>query len=146
MRFKIKRLKIENEVVSIGKSTMYTFVAPGVIRKGRGRGRGLRSLAEKDNMSTKSLFIQSSNVVKQYLQDIEIGSIEIDCGQGHKYSTMSVNDGKKSIGKKYTHECETSAIGKGLEQRSRSLSSSLGIAGKKVESLNKSTLCANQHV
>ncbi|KAM3377370.1 hypothetical protein P3S68_009783 [Capsicum galapagoense] len=78
-------------------------------------------------MSTKSLFIQSSNVVQQYLQDIETGSIGIGRGQGHKYSTMSVNEGMESIG----------AIGKGLEQRPRSLSYSLGIAGKKVESLNK---------
>ncbi|KAM3219903.1 hypothetical protein P3L10_024434 [Capsicum annuum] len=74
---------------------------------------------------------------KQYLQDIETGSIGIGRGQGHKYSTMSVNEGMESIGKKCTHECETSAIGKGLEQRPRSLSSSLRIAGKKVESLNK---------
>ncbi|KAF3679216.1 hypothetical protein FXO38_02865 [Capsicum annuum] len=55
----------------------------------------------------------------------------ISRGQGHKYSTMSVNEGMESIGKKYTHECETSAIGKGLEKRPRSLSSSLGIGGKK---------------
>lgn len=42
---------------------MYTFVAPVVIRKGR--GQRLRSLAEKDNMSTNTLFPQSSNIVKQ---------------------------------------------------------------------------------
>ncbi|KAM3326261.1 hypothetical protein P3S67_001387 [Capsicum chacoense] len=111
---------------------MYTFNMPSFIGKGKGRGRGLRSLAEKDNMSTKSLFIKSSNVVKQYLQDIETGSIGIGRGKGHKYSTMSVNEGMESIGKKYTHECETSAIGKGPEKRPRSLRSSLGIAGKKL--------------
>ncbi|PHU30583.1 hypothetical protein BC332_02676 [Capsicum chinense] len=33
MRFKMKRLNFENEVVSTGKSTMYTFVVPGVIGK-----------------------------------------------------------------------------------------------------------------
>ncbi|KAM3377375.1 hypothetical protein P3S68_009788 [Capsicum galapagoense] len=130
----MKRLRIENEVVSTGKRTMYTFVAPGVIRK----GRGLRSLAEKDNMSTKSLFIQSSNVVNQYLQDIETGSIGIDREQGHKYSTMSVNEEWKALVRNTLMNVkQVSTIGKGLEQRPRSLSSSLGIAGKKMESLNK---------
>lgn len=72
-RFRIKQFKIENEVRLTKKSTIYTFVAPGVI--GKGRERGLRSLAKKDNMLTKSLFPQSSNSIKQYLQKFEPSEI-----------------------------------------------------------------------
>ncbi|KAM3266418.1 hypothetical protein P3L10_003412 [Capsicum annuum] len=120
----MKQLKVENVVGSTEKSTMYTFIMTGVI--GKGRGRGLRYLADKDNMSTKSLFPQSSNVVKQYLQYVETGSIGMGRGQGLKYSIMSFSQGMETIGKKYTQEFETCSMGKGLEQKPISLSSSLG--------------------
>ncbi|KAH0654399.1 hypothetical protein KY289_032077 [Solanum tuberosum] len=52
VKFKMKPLKTENEVDSSMKSTIrYTFVAPGAI--GKGRGRGLKSLAERRNFPTK---------------------------------------------------------------------------------------------
>jgi len=69
-RFKMKPLKTKNEVDSSMKSTIrYTFVAPGAI--GKGRGRGLKSLAERRNLSTKSYVSQSSDLVNQYIQEIE---------------------------------------------------------------------------
>ncbi|KAH0698096.1 hypothetical protein KY289_015578, partial [Solanum tuberosum] len=52
VKFKMKPLKTENEVDSSMKSTIrYTFAAPGAI--GKGRGRGLKSLAERRNFPTK---------------------------------------------------------------------------------------------
>uniref|UniRef100_M1E0S8 Uncharacterized protein n=1 Tax=Solanum tuberosum TaxID=4113 RepID=M1E0S8_SOLTU len=66
----MKPLKIENEVVSNMKSTIrYTFVAPGAI--GKGRGRGLKSLGEKGTTPSKSLLPQSSDLVKKYIKEIE---------------------------------------------------------------------------
>ncbi|KAG5606535.1 hypothetical protein H5410_028027 [Solanum commersonii] len=59
----MKSLKIENEVHSNMKSTIrYTFVAPGAIEMGR--GRGLKSLGEKGSLSSKSLLPQSSDLVE----------------------------------------------------------------------------------
>ncbi|KAH0776322.1 hypothetical protein KY290_007733 [Solanum tuberosum] len=51
--------------------------------------------------------------------------------------------------KKYIKEIETmgpSSIGNGLNQKSRSLSSSVGISEYDVGSFNKSVVCANQHM
>ncbi|WMV08510.1 hypothetical protein MTR67_001895 [Solanum verrucosum] len=63
----------ENEVDSSMKSTIrYTFVAPGAI--GKGRGRGLKSLAERRDLSTKSFVSQSSDLVNEYIQEIETTS------------------------------------------------------------------------
>ncbi|KAG5614293.1 hypothetical protein H5410_014117, partial [Solanum commersonii] len=55
--------KTENEDSSTMKSaSRYTFVAPGSIGKGRGRGVGLKSLGEKGNMPAKKLFSQSNDL------------------------------------------------------------------------------------
>ncbi|KAK6793749.1 hypothetical protein RDI58_007202 [Solanum bulbocastanum] len=68
--FKMKPLKTENEVDSNMKSTIrYTFVAPGAI--GKGWGRGLKSLGEKGNTPSKSLLPQSSDLVKKCIKEIE---------------------------------------------------------------------------
>ncbi|XP_075103619.1 uncharacterized protein LOC142178190 [Nicotiana tabacum] len=72
VKLNMKPSRTENEVEStIKTTTRYAFLAPGAIRKGQGRGRGLRSLVEKENMPIKSLFPQSSDLVKQYIQTIE---------------------------------------------------------------------------
>uniref|UniRef100_M1E037 Transposon protein, CACTA, En/Spm sub-class n=1 Tax=Solanum tuberosum TaxID=4113 RepID=M1E037_SOLTU len=66
-------MKTENEDGSIMKSTIrYSFVAPGAI--GRGRGRWLKSLTSKGKFPAKSLVFQSSDLVKQYIQEVETGS------------------------------------------------------------------------
>ncbi|KAL3352273.1 hypothetical protein AABB24_020361 [Solanum stoloniferum] len=150
----MKPLKIENEVDSNMKSTIrYTFVAPGAI--GKGRGRGLKSLGEKGNLPSKSILPQSSDLVKKYIKEIETNYIGKGRGQGLKNSTMSTSQGirmmhKNSMAfekenmqintssptstnqvKKYTQEIETmgpGAIKKGLEKRTGSLSSTLGIS------------------
>ncbi|XP_059288751.1 uncharacterized protein LOC132042149 isoform X2 [Lycium ferocissimum] len=136
----MKPLKTENEVGSSMKTTTkYAFIAPGAIGKGRGRG-GLRSLIGKENMPTKSLFPQSSDIVKQYIQEIETNAIEKGRGQGLKNSTISSSQGIGMIHKnymvlekeymesdsplppstdqlaQYTQKIETSAIGKGRQQ------------------------------
>ncbi|KAK6793982.1 hypothetical protein RDI58_007435 [Solanum bulbocastanum] len=68
--FKMKPLKTENEADSSMKSTIrYTFFAPSAI--GKGRGRGLKSLAERRDLSTKSFVSQSSDLVNEYIQEIE---------------------------------------------------------------------------
>ncbi|KAK6804299.1 hypothetical protein RDI58_002083 [Solanum bulbocastanum] len=68
--FKMKSLKTENEVDSNMKSTIrYTFVAPGAI--GKGQGRGLKSLGEKGSLTSKGLLPQSSDLVKKYIKEIE---------------------------------------------------------------------------
>ncbi|WMV20381.1 hypothetical protein MTR67_013766 [Solanum verrucosum] len=168
----MKPLKIENEAGSNMKSTIrYTFVAPGAI--GKGRGRGLKSLGEKGNTPSKSLLPQSSDLVKKYIKEIETSSTEKDKGQGLKRSTIFTSQGMQTIYKnsmvpekenkqinlsfptsatkveKYTQEVETmrpAAIRKGLEKRSGSLSSPLGISESEVGSFNKSVVCANQHM
>lgn len=87
-------MKNENEVGSNMKSTFrYSFLAPGAIGKGQGRERGLKSLGEKGNMPTKSLLPQSSDVVKQYINDIETNSTGKDQRQGFKNSTMFTSQG-----------------------------------------------------
>ncbi|OIT20282.1 putative leucine-rich repeat receptor-like protein kinase [Nicotiana attenuata] len=86
----MKPLKTKNEVGSSMKTVAkYAFIPPGAIRKGKGRGRGLRSLVEKENMPTNSLFPQSSDLVKKYIQTIESSAIGKGRGQGLKNSTMS---------------------------------------------------------
>ncbi|XP_019253815.1 PREDICTED: uncharacterized protein LOC109232499 [Nicotiana attenuata] len=100
--FNMKPSKIENDVDSNMKSTTrYAFVPPAAIRKGqgRGRGRGLRSLVEKENMPIKSLFPQSSDLVKQYIQTIETSAVGKGRGQGFKSSTMSASQGPGTIRK-----------------------------------------------
>ncbi|KAG5620970.1 hypothetical protein H5410_006188 [Solanum commersonii] len=190
----MKPLKTENEAGSNMKSTIkYTFVAPGAI--GKGRGRGLKSLGEKGNTPSKSLLPQSSDLVKKYIKEIETKK---DKGQGLKKSTVFTSQGMQTIYKnsmvpekenkqinlsfptssikvekcteevlwrrteekdlkslpsslveKCTQEVETmrpAAIRKGLEKRSGSLSSPLGISESEVGSFNKSVVCANQHM
>ncbi|WMV09400.1 hypothetical protein MTR67_002785 [Solanum verrucosum] len=67
-------MKTENEDGSIMKSTIrYSFVAPGAI--GRGRGRGLKSLTSKGKFSTKSSLLQSSDLVKKYIQEVETSKL-----------------------------------------------------------------------
>ncbi|WMV28772.1 hypothetical protein MTR67_022157 [Solanum verrucosum] len=92
----MKPLKIENEAGSNMKSTIrYTFVAPGAI--GKGRGRGLKSLGEKGNTPSKSLLPQSSDLVKKYIKEIETSSTEKDKGQGLKRSTIFTSQGMQTI-------------------------------------------------
>ncbi|KAH0633140.1 hypothetical protein KY284_035926 [Solanum tuberosum] len=146
VRFKMKPIKIESEDSSTMKSTMrYTFVAPGAIGKGRGRGQGLKSLGEKGSMPTKKLFSQSNDLVNHYIQEIETRKTR---GQGPKSSTMSTSLGMETMHKnaltlekenmiinipspactnqvkQYTQQVKTSVIGKGLEKRSETAMSS----------------------
>ncbi|KAG5608099.1 hypothetical protein H5410_019380 [Solanum commersonii] len=70
MRFKMKSLKTENEVDSNMKSTIrYTFVAPGAI--GKGRGRGLKSLGATGKGLEKRTRSLSSSLVSD---EHELGS------------------------------------------------------------------------
>lgn len=167
----MKSMKLENEVdSSILKSTIqYTFVAPGAIGKGQGRGQGLKSLSEKGHMTTKRLISdKSSDLVEHYIKEIETSSIGMGRGQGLKNSTMYTSQGMETIHKKsialekenmqintptlasthqvkqYTQKVEKSATGKKLEERHGSLNSSLGVSEYDVGALNKSTLYANQ--
>ncbi|KAG5615956.1 hypothetical protein H5410_015780, partial [Solanum commersonii] len=94
----MKSLKTENEADSNMKSTIrYTFVASGAI--GKGRGRGLKSLGEKESLSSKSLLPQSSDLVKKYIKEIETSSIGKGQGQGHRNSTMSTSQGIRMMHK-----------------------------------------------
>ncbi|KAH0698633.1 hypothetical protein KY284_012848 [Solanum tuberosum] len=63
------------------KSTIrYSFVAPGAI--GRGRGRGLKSLTSKGKIPAKSLLFQSSDLVKQYIKEVETSTQHITSNGG----------------------------------------------------------------
>ncbi|KAG5595118.1 hypothetical protein H5410_036350 [Solanum commersonii] len=173
---KMKSMKLENEVdSSILKSTIrYTFVAPGAIGKGRGRGQGLKSLGEKGHMTTKRLISdKSSDLVEHYIKEIETSKINQIEGQGLKNSTMYTSQGMETIHKKsialekenmqintltlasthqvkqYTQKVEKSkfvsgATGKKLEERHGSLNSSLRVSKYDVGALNKSTIYANK--
>ncbi|KAG5576784.1 hypothetical protein H5410_056918 [Solanum commersonii] len=80
----MKPLKTEKEADSSMKSTIrYTFVAPGAI--GKGRGQGLKSLAERRDLSTKSFVSQSSDLVNEYMQEIETRK-----GRGQRLTNSSV--------------------------------------------------------
>ncbi|KAK4724007.1 hypothetical protein R3W88_026786 [Solanum pinnatisectum] len=77
------------------KSTIgYTFVAPGAI--GKGRGRGLKSLGEKGNTPSK-YFLPQSILVKKYIKEIETSSIENDRGQALKKATILTSQGMQTI-------------------------------------------------
>ncbi|KAG5574211.1 hypothetical protein H5410_054345 [Solanum commersonii] len=91
----MKPLKTENEADSSMKSTIrYTFVAPGAI--GKGRGRGLKSLVERRNLPTKSYVCQSSDLVNHYIQEIETRKGR---GQGLTNSTLFTSQGTTTIPK-----------------------------------------------
>ncbi|XP_059288280.1 uncharacterized protein LOC132041598 [Lycium ferocissimum] len=94
----MKPLKTDEVGSTMKTTTRYAFVAPGAIGKGRGRG-GHRSLIEKEHMPIKSLFPQSSDVVKQYIQEIETSATGKGRGLGHKNSTMSSSQGMGMIHK-----------------------------------------------
>ncbi|WMV38457.1 hypothetical protein MTR67_031842 [Solanum verrucosum] len=165
-RFKMKPIKTESEDSSTTKSTMrYTFVAPGAIGKGRGRGQGLKSLGEKGSMPTKKLFSQSNDLVNHYIQEIETkpNLLWKTRGQGPKISTMSASLGMETMHKnaltlekenmkssipspactnqvkQYTQEVKTSpgVIGKGLEKRSEVEMSSQGTRSNSTMSSNQ---------
>ncbi|KAH0705738.1 hypothetical protein KY289_010814 [Solanum tuberosum] len=92
-------MKTKNVDGSIMKSTIkYSFVSPGEI--GKGRGRGLKSLTSKGKDPTKCLFFQSSDVVKQNIQEVETSAI----GKGRQQElinvTMSSSHDKRGIQKK----------------------------------------------
>ncbi|KAG5595478.1 hypothetical protein H5410_036710, partial [Solanum commersonii] len=155
LRFKMKPLKTEKEADSSMKSTIrYTFVAPGAI--GKGRGQGLKSLAERRDLSTKTFVSQSSDLVNEYMQEIETRKGQ---GQGLTNSTLFTSQGmitipKNSIdlekknkqinpsahastnlGKQYTQKIETSKIFENLR----------GSTGKgRGQRLKSSTLCISQ--
>ncbi|WMV09569.1 hypothetical protein MTR67_002954 [Solanum verrucosum] len=143
--FKMKLVKTENEDSSTMKSTLrYTFVAPGSIGKGRGRGVGLKSLGEKGNMPAKKLFSQSNDLVNHYIQEIETRKTR---GLGQKSYTISSSQGMETMRKnsldlekenmkinipsptctnqvkQYTKEVETTTR-KGIDKRSESTMSS----------------------
>ncbi|KAH0734936.1 hypothetical protein KY285_010643 [Solanum tuberosum] len=135
--FDVFDMKTENEDGSIMKSTIrYSFVAPGAI--GRGRGRGLKSLTSKGKVSTKSSLFESSDLVKKYIQEVETSAIEKGRQQQLTNFPMSSSHEKRAINensnmslekeymqvntsfhpstkqaKQYIHDVETSAIGKG---------------------------------
>ncbi|KAF3638413.1 hypothetical protein FXO38_23240 [Capsicum annuum] len=124
-RFKMKRLNNENEVGSTVKSTIkYTLVPQGG-SIGKGREQGLKYFTMSACHGIKSIGKNFMLIKKEYMKN----------NTPYPTSTNQV--------KKYTQEFETSAIKKGLEQRPRSLNSSLGISEKKVKSFNKITLDAN---
>ncbi|KAH0709410.1 hypothetical protein KY284_010837 [Solanum tuberosum] len=92
-------MKTENEDGSIMKSTIrYSFVAPRAI--GRGRGRGLKSLTSKGKFSTKSSLFQSSDLVKQYIQEVETSAIEKGRQQQLTNVPMSSSHEKRAINEK----------------------------------------------
>ncbi|KAG5628984.1 hypothetical protein H5410_000701, partial [Solanum commersonii] len=66
----------------------------------------------------------------------------------HEKENMQINTASPMTNqvKKYTQEVETSATGKGLEKRTRSLSSSLGSDEHELGSFNKSAVFYNQHM
>ncbi|XP_060188736.1 uncharacterized protein LOC132617689 isoform X1 [Lycium barbarum] len=120
-------------------------------------------------MPTKSLFPQSSHIVKQYIQEIETSAMGKERGQGLKNATMSASQGMGTIHKnsmvleigysfskgytstdqvKQCKKVETSpgAIGMGREQTPRSLWSSLGVSENEMESFHKNARYANQHM
>ncbi|KAG5576785.1 hypothetical protein H5410_056919, partial [Solanum commersonii] len=53
--------------------------------KDRGRGQGLKSLAERRDLSTKSFVSQSSDLVNEYMQEIETRK-----GRGQRLTNSSV--------------------------------------------------------
>ncbi|KAH0709578.1 hypothetical protein KY284_011005 [Solanum tuberosum] len=92
-------MKTENVDGSIMKSTIrYSFVAPGAI--GKGRGRGLKSLTSKGKDPTKNLFFQSSDLVKQYIQEVETSANGKGRQQELTNVTMSSSHDKRVIHKK----------------------------------------------
>ncbi|XP_049349488.1 uncharacterized protein LOC125814082 [Solanum verrucosum] len=92
-------MKTKNEYGSIMKSTIrYSFVAPGAI--GRGRGRGLKSLTSKGKFSTKSSLFQSSDLVKKYIQEVETSAIEKGRQQQLTNVPMSSSHEKRAINEK----------------------------------------------
>ncbi|WMV45724.1 hypothetical protein MTR67_039109, partial [Solanum verrucosum] len=109
---------------------------------------------EKENMQINLSFPTSAIKVEKCTQEVETSSMEKDRGQGLKKSTIFTSQGMQTIYKnstveKCTQEVETmrpAAIRKGLEKRSGSLSSPLGISESEVGSFNKSVVCANQHM
>ncbi|KAG5612113.1 hypothetical protein H5410_023394, partial [Solanum commersonii] len=89
----------ENEDGSIMKSTIrYSFVAPGAI--GKGRGRGLKSLTSKGKVSTKSSLFESSDLVKKYIQEVETSAIEKGRQQQLTNVPMSSSHEKRAINEK----------------------------------------------
>ncbi|KAH0657059.1 hypothetical protein KY285_031941 [Solanum tuberosum] len=139
---KMKSMKLENEVdSSILKSTIrYTFVAPGAIGKGQGRGQGLKSLSEKGHMTTKRLISdKSSDLVEHYIKEIET---RMGRGQGLKNSTMYTSQGMETI-----HKKSIALEKENMQINTPTLASTHQVKQytQKVEkTLNKSTLYANQ--
>lgn len=82
-------MKTEYQDGSMKNTIRYSFVAPGAIGRGRGRGRGLKSLASKGKISTKSLFSQSSDLVKQYIKEVGINAVGKEQEQELTNFTMS---------------------------------------------------------
>ncbi|KAH0691525.1 hypothetical protein KY289_018883 [Solanum tuberosum] len=166
MRFKMKPLKIEHEVDS--NMRLSDIHLSRLVLVERDEVEGLNLWVRKEIYHLRenifSIFLYSVF----YLGGE--GSIGKERAQGLKNSTVSTSQGiqimhknlmafeKENIQintssptftnqvKKYTHEVETmgpSAIGKGLEKRTGSLSSSIGIFEYEVGSFNKSAIFAN---
>ncbi|KAH0655500.1 hypothetical protein KY285_030382 [Solanum tuberosum] len=134
VKFKMKPLKTENEVDSSMKSTIrYTFVAPGAI--GKGRGRGLKSLAERRNFPTKCFVSQYSDLVNQYVQEIETRKGR---GQGLTNSTLFTSQGMATIPK------NSIDLEKENKQTNPSAHASTNIGKGRGQGLTNSTLFTSQ--
>uniref|UniRef100_M1DI24 Transposon protein, CACTA, En/Spm sub-class n=1 Tax=Solanum tuberosum TaxID=4113 RepID=M1DI24_SOLTU len=130
----MKPLKTENEVDSSMKSTIrYTFVVPGAI--GKGRGRGLKSLAERRDLSTKSFVSQSSDLVNEYMQEIETRK-----GRGQRLtnSTVLTSQGMTMIPKNFID------LEKENKQINRSAHASPNLGKGRGQGLTNSTLFTSQ--
>ncbi|KAH0758075.1 hypothetical protein KY290_021568 [Solanum tuberosum] len=110
-------MKTENEDGSIMKSTIrYSFVAPGAI--GRGRGRGLKSLTSKGKFPAKSAIEKGR---QQHLTNVPMSSSHEKGAINEKSMSlekeyMQVNTSfhpSAKQAKQYINDVETSAIGKG---------------------------------
>ncbi|KAL3344637.1 hypothetical protein AABB24_023867 [Solanum stoloniferum] len=130
----MKPLKTENEADSSRKSTVrYTFVAPGAI--GKGRGRGLKSLAERRDLSTKSFVSQYSDLVNEYIQEIETSK-----GRGQRLtnSTVLTSQGMTTIPK------NSIDLDKENKQINRSTHASTKLGKGQGQGLTNSTLFTSQ--
>ncbi|WMV31114.1 hypothetical protein MTR67_024499 [Solanum verrucosum] len=126
-------MKTENVDGSIMKSTIrYSFVAPGTI--GKGRGRGLKSLTSKGKDPTRSLFFQSSDLVKQYIQEVETSAIGKGRQQELTNVTMSSSHDKRVIHKK------SMALEKGYMQVNASSHPSIKQVKQNVQEVETSSI------
>ncbi|KAG5595476.1 hypothetical protein H5410_036708, partial [Solanum commersonii] len=161
----MKPLKRKEADSSMKSTIRYTFVAGAI---GKGRGQGLKSLAERRDLSTKTFVSQSSDLVNEYMQEIETRKGQ---GQGLTNSTLFTSQGMITIPKnsidleKKNKQINPSAHastnlgstgeGRGQRLKSSTLCISQGMGMKynnymtsesELGCINKSALYANQHI